>query len=50
MTLEIRGLSSDDIWDFENGFYWFKDGCVPVKELRAVAVLMFFFIGGGVSL
>jgi hypothetical protein len=25
MLLEIRGLSSANCWDFENGFYWFTD-------------------------
>ena len=38
MTLEIRGLSSDDIWDFENGFYWFSDRTRIAKLMAHLSI------------
>lgn len=34
MNLQINGLSSEDNWDFENGFYWFSD-CTRIAKLMA---------------
>lgn len=38
MTLEIRGLSSDDIWSFENAFYWFSDRTRIAKLMAHLAI------------
>lgn len=39
MTLEIRGLSSDDMWNFENGFYWFSE---PTRIAKLMAHLSIY--------
>jgi hypothetical protein len=38
LTLEIRGLSSDDIWSFENAFYWFSDRTRIAKLMAHLAI------------
>ena len=38
MTLEIRGLSSDDIWEIENGFYWFSDRTRIAKLMAHLSI------------
>ena len=38
MHSEIRELSSGDIWDYENGFYWFSDRTRIAKLMAHLAI------------